>query len=43
VKTDIKIGLKSVEEGVADTISIPTATLLIEWEATIIPRFALLE
>jgi hypothetical protein len=38
VKTDIKIGLKSVEEKDADTISIPTTTLLLEWEAATMPR-----
>jgi hypothetical protein len=38
VKTDIKIGLKSVEEKVADTTSIPTTTLLVEWEAATLPQ-----
>jgi hypothetical protein len=38
VKTDIKIGLKSVEEQVADSISIPTTTLLLEWEAAAMPQ-----
>ncbi len=38
VKADIKIDLKSVEERVADAISIPTTTLQLEWEAATTPR-----
>lgn len=38
VKTDIKIALKTMEERVADPISIPTMTLQLEWEAAAMPR-----
>jgi len=38
VTTDIKIGLKSVAEGVSGTNSTPTTTLQLEWEAATMPR-----
>jgi hypothetical protein len=38
VKTDIKIAVKSIEESVADSISMPTTKLLLEWEAAKMPR-----
>lgn len=38
LKTDIKIGLKRVEERVTKTNSIPTTTLQLEWEAATMPH-----
>jgi hypothetical protein len=38
VKTDINIEVKSVEERVPDSISIPTTTLRLEWEAATMPQ-----
>jgi hypothetical protein len=38
LKSDIKIAVKRVEERVADSISMPTTKLLLEWEAATMPR-----
>ena len=38
VKTDIKIGVKTVAERVTKANSIPTTTLQLEWEAATMPR-----
>ena len=38
VKTDIKIGLKSVAERVNKANSIPTTTLQLEWESATMPQ-----
>ena len=38
VKTDIKIGLRSVVERVSKANSIPTTTLQLEWEAATMPQ-----
>jgi len=38
VKTDIKIVVRGVEEKVPDSISTPTTTLRLEWEAATMPR-----
>lgn len=38
VKSDIKIGVKSAAERVTKANSIPTTTLLLEWEAATMPR-----
>ena len=38
VKADIKIMVKSVEEKPAEDISSPSTKLLLEWEATSLPR-----
>jgi hypothetical protein len=39
VKTEIKIALKSVEERVGDSSSMPSTKLVLEWEAATMPRF----
>ena len=39
VKTDIRIALKSIEEKAADTVSMPSTRLLLEWEAATMPQF----
>jgi hypothetical protein len=38
VKTDINISVRNVDEKVVDTTSTPTTRLLLEWEATTMPR-----
>jgi hypothetical protein len=38
VKSDIKISIKNVEEQVLDAMSAPITRLLLEWEATTMPR-----
>ena len=38
VKTDIKIDVKSVDEGAAGSASMPTTKLTLEWEAAKMPR-----
>ena len=38
VKTEIKIEVRSVEEKVVDSTSMPTTKLLLEWEAATMPR-----
>ncbi|MFZ0637057.1 MAG: hypothetical protein WA755_11370 [Candidatus Acidiferrales bacterium] len=38
VKTDIRISVKNVEEKVLDAMSTPATRLLLEWEATTMPR-----
>jgi len=44
VKTDIRISLKEVEEKILDAMSTPATRLLLEWEATTLPRlFPLME
>ena len=39
VTTDIRIALKSIEDKAADTVSMPSTRLLLEWEAATMPRF----
>src|SRR6201998_2879653 len=39
VKTDINISVKNIEEKIVDTTSTPRTRLLLEWEASTIPRF----
>jgi len=39
VTTDIRIALKSIEDKSADTVSMPSTRLLLEWEAATMPRF----
>ena len=44
VKTDIRISLKEVKEKILDAMSTPATRLLLEWEATTLPRlFPLME
>jgi hypothetical protein len=38
IKTDIRISVKNVEEKARDAISTPATRLLLEWEATTMPR-----
>lgn len=39
VKTDIKIGVKNVDEKAGSSASTPTTKLTLEWEAAKMPRF----
>jgi hypothetical protein len=44
VKTDIRISIRAVEEKILDAMSTPGTRLLLEWEATTLPRlFPLME
>ena len=44
VKTDIRISVRAVEEKILDAMSTPGTRLLLEWEATTLPRlFPLME
>jgi hypothetical protein len=38
IKTDIRIAVKNVEEKTRDAMSTPATRLLLEWEATTMPR-----
>jgi ribosome-associated toxin RatA of RatAB toxin-antitoxin module len=38
VKSDVRISVKNIEEKLADAMSSPVTRLLLEWEATTMPR-----